>query len=148
MVAEEVRKLAEQSQEAAQKIATLIGEIQGDTAKAVVAMNDGTREVRLGAEVVNESGQVFQEIAAMITFGSDQMKEISVAVEQMAVGGQQIVSSVNRIDELSKKASGEAQTVSAATEEQSASMEEIASASQALAHLAMKLREAVSQFQI
>jgi methyl-accepting chemotaxis protein len=148
VVAEEVRKLAEQSQDAAKKIAALIGEIQEDTDKAVAAMNNGTREAKLGAEVVNTSGQVFQEISAMVTLGSNQMKEISVAVEQMARGSQQIVNSVNQIDELSKKASGEAQTVSAATEEQSASMEEIASSSQALAHLAMDLREAVSKFQI
>jgi len=44
VVAEEVRKLAEQSQEATKKIAVLIGEIQGDTDNAVVAMNNGTRE--------------------------------------------------------------------------------------------------------
>jgi methyl-accepting chemotaxis protein len=148
VVAEEVRKLAEQSQDAAKQIATLIGEIQGDTDNAVVAMNNGTREVKLGAEVVNASGKVFQEIADMVTLGSDQMKEISVAVEHMSIGNKQIVSSVKNIAELSKKASGEAQTVSAATEEQSASMEEIASSSQALAHLAMGLREAVSKFQI
>lgn len=148
VVAEEVRKLAEQSQDAAKQIATLIGEIQGDTEKAVVAMDDGTREVKLGAEVVNESGKAFQEIATMVTNVSDQTREISAAIEEMAIGSQQIVGSVKKIDELSKKASGEAQTVSAATEEQSASMEEIASSSQALAHLAMDLREAVSRFQI
>ena len=42
VVAEEVRKLAEQSQEAAKKIAILISEIQGDTNKAVIAMDSGT----------------------------------------------------------------------------------------------------------
>jgi methyl-accepting chemotaxis protein len=148
VVAEEVRKLAEQSQEAAKQIATLIGEIQGDTDKAVVAMNDGTREVKVGAEVVNASGKAFQEIAVLINKVSSQTKEISDAIGQMAIGSQQIVGSVKQIDALSKKASGEAQTVSAATEEQSASMEEIASSSQALANLAMQLREAVSKFQI
>lgn len=148
VVAEEVRKLAEQSQEAAKQIATLINEIQGDTDKAVVAMNDGTREVKLGAEVVNASGQAFREIADLVTHVSGQVKEMSAAIEQMAIGSQQIVGSVKRIDELSKNASGEAQTVSAATEEQSASMEEIASSSQALAKLAMDLRQAVSNFQV
>jgi len=148
VVAEEVRKLAEQSQDAAKQISALIGEIQGDTGRAVEAMNDGTREVKLGAEVVNASGKAFQEIADMVTQVSGQTKEISAAIEQMASDSQQIVASVKQIDELSKKASGEAQTVSAATEEQSASMEEIASSSQALAHLAMNLREAVSKFQI
>lgn len=148
VVAEEVRKLAEQSQDAAKHIAELIGEIQGDTDKAVISMNDGTREVKLGAEVVNDSGKAFQEIAFLINKVSNQTKEISNAIEQMAINGQHIVGSVQQIDELSKKASGEAQTVSAATQEQSASMEEIASSSQALAHLAMGLREAVSKFQV
>jgi methyl-accepting chemotaxis protein len=148
VVAEEVRKLAEQSQEAAKQIAVLIGEIQGETDRAVVAMNNGTREVKLGAEVVNASGKAFQEINDLVTRVSAQTKEISAAIEQMANGSQQIVDSVKEIDELSKHASGEAQTVSAATEEQSASMEEIASSSQALANLAMDLRGAVGAFQI
>jgi len=148
VVAEEVRKLAEQSQDAAKQIAVLISEIQGDTDKAVIAMNDGTREVKLGAEVVNASGKAFQEISDIVINVSNQTKEISAAIDLMASGSQQIVESVQEINELSKKASGEAETVSAATEEQSASMEEIASSSQALSRLAMDLREAVSKFQI
>lgn len=148
VVAEEVRKLAEQSQQAAQQIGVLIGEIQLDTDKAVLAMNNGTREVKLGAEVVNVSGVVFEEITVMVNQVSNQTKEISAAIEQLSVSSQQIVGSVQEFNELSKMASGEAQTVSAATEEQSASMEEIAAASQALANLAMELREATSKFQI
>ena len=148
VVAEEVRKLAEQSQDAAKQIAVLISEIQGDTDRAVIAMNDGTREVKLGAEVVNASGKAFQEISDMVNKVSGQTKEISAAIEQMASSSRQIVGSMQQFDVLSKKASGEAQVVSAATEEQSASMEEIASSSQSLAHLAIDLQGAVSKFQI
>lgn len=148
VVAEEVRKLAEQSQEAAKQISALIGEIQGDTDKAVLAMSDGTREVKLGAEVVNAAGQSFQEIVSLVSQVSDQVKEISTSIEQMAIGSQQIVGSVNRIDHLSRDTAEEAQTVSAATEEQAASMEEMAASSQSLAKLAMDLREVVNKFSI
>ncbi len=148
VVAEEVRKLAEQSQEAAKKIAELIGEIQVDTDKAVVAMNDGTREVKKGAEVVNAAGSAFQEIVALVTQVSGQVKDTSVAVQQMAAGSQQIVSSVKKIDALSKKSASQSQNVSAATEEQLASMEEIATSSQALAKLAQELQFAVAKFQV
>ncbi len=48
VVAEELRKLAEQSQEAAKRIATLIGEVQQDTTQAVNAMEQGTKEVVMG----------------------------------------------------------------------------------------------------
>jgi methyl-accepting chemotaxis protein len=148
VVAEEVRKLAEQSQDAAKKIAELIGEIQRDTDSAVVAMNDGTREVKTGAEVVNAAGAAFREIAELVTRVSGQVKEISVAVQQIASGSQQIVGSVKKIDDLSKKSAGESQSVSAATEEQLASMEEIASSSQALATLAQDLQAAVAKFRV
>ena len=148
VVAEEVRKLAEQSEAATKQISTLIGGIQGDTEQAVAAMDNGTREVKLGAEVVNAAGQAFHEIVGLVTQVSDQVKEVSATIEQMAVGSQQIVGSVNKIDKLSKDAAGQAQNVSAATEEQSASMEEIASSSQSLAQLAIDLRDAVGKFHV
>lgn len=148
VVAEEVRKLAEQSQEAAKQIATLISEIQLETDKAVVAMHDGTREVKIGAEVVNSAGQAFKEIVALVGEVSNQIQDISAAIQQMAAGSQQIVASVRDIDRISKDAAGQTQTVSAATEEQSASMEEIAASSQALAKMAEELQGAVRKFTI
>lgn len=148
VVAEEVRKLAEQSQDAAKQISKLISEIQGDTDKAVVAMSEGTREVKIGAEVVTTAGHAFKEIATLVTQVSEQVKEISAAMQQMASGSQQIVSSVQEVNGLSKTALEDTQTVSAATEEQSASMEEIASSSQSLAKLAQDLHAAVIRFQV
>ena len=148
VVAEEVRKLAEQSQEAAKQIADLIGDIQGDTDKAVLAMNDGTREVKVGADVVNNAGRAFKEIVSLIGEVSSQVGEISAAIQQMASGSQQIVTSVRDIDQISKGTAGQTQTVSAATEEQSASMQEIAASSQALARMAEELQGAVRKFRI
>lgn len=146
VVAEEVRKLAEQSQEATKQISLLIGGIQEDTAQAVTAMDNGTREVKLGAEVVDAAGKAFHEIVVLVTQVSDQVKEVFTTVEQMAIGSQRIVESVNSIDRLSKSAAAQAQNVSAATQEQSASMEEIASSSQSLSQLAIELRETVGKF--
>ncbi len=148
VVAEEVRKLAEQSQEAAKKIEELIEEIQRDTEKAVEAMNDGTREVNKGTEAVNDAGMAFREIADLVTQISSQVKDISEAIQQTAAGNQQIVDAVKKIDALGKRSAGEAQNVSAATEEQLASMEEIASSSQALARLAEEMQTAVRRFEV
>ncbi|HMM21786.1 MAG TPA: HAMP domain-containing methyl-accepting chemotaxis protein [Selenomonadales bacterium] len=148
VVAEEVRKLAEQSQEAAKKIAELIGEIQGDTDRAVVAMNDGTREVKAGAEVVNAAGMAFREIVEMVSHVSEQVGESSAAIQRMAGESRQIVGAVGTIDSRSKMSAGEAQTVSAAAEEQLASMEEIASSSEALSKLAQELQAEVAKFRV
>lgn len=148
VVAEEVRKLAEQSQEAAKQIADLIQEIQRDTDKAVLAMNDGTREVKRGSEVVNAAGAAFQKIEDMVDKVAAEVREISAAMQQMASGSDQVVRSVRKIDELSKQTVGGAQTVSAATEEQSASVEEIAASSQSLASMAEELQTTVRRFRL
>ena len=148
VVAEEVRKLAEQSQGAAKEIAALIADIQQDTNKAVLAMNEGTIEVKKGTEVANAAGQSFSEIALLIAEVSDQIRDISAAIEQMASGSQQMVSSVKDIAQISKNVTVQAQTVSSATEEQSASIQEIASSSTDLSHMAGNLQAIVSKFRI
>jgi len=73
VVADEVRKLAEQSQEASQQIALLIKEIQQDTQNAVISMNEGTHQVKLGTEVVETAGQVFIEIKTLVDQVSSQV---------------------------------------------------------------------------
>lgn len=148
VVAEEVRKLAEQSQEAAKQIAHLITETQSDTEEAVVAMREGNHEVNVGAQVVNTAGQAFKDITMLIDQLAVQIKETSDSVQQMAAGSQQIVTSVRDIDRISQDTVGRTQTVSAATEEQSASMEEIAASSQALAKMAEELQGVIRKFRI
>lgn len=148
VVADEVRKLAEQSQEATKKINELVLEIQAGTNNAVTAMTDGTREVKFGAEVVDEAGNTFKEIVEMVELVSDQVAEMSNSVEQIAKGSEQIVDSVKQINAFSKRAAAESETVSAATEEQSASMGEIATASQSLAVLSENLQRSISSFKI
>lgn len=148
VVAEEVRKLAEQSQEAAKQIETLIAEIQMDTENAVVAMNEGTEEVKSGTKAVHGAGQAFLLILEMTEAVSQQSADIAKTMEEIAQGTQQIVDSIQQIDGSSKSVAAESQSVSAATEEQSASMEEIAGASRNLAVLAQELQEATSKFQL
>lgn len=148
VVAEEVRKLAEQSQAAAKQIEALIRDIQNETGKAVQTMNSGNSKVKACTTVVNEAGTAFQKIVDMIAELSQQVREITVAIQHTEGGSQQIVSSVENIAALTNTMTDEAQTVSAATEEQSAAMQEIASSSQNLSNMAAELQEAIGKFRI
>jgi len=148
VVAEEVRKLAEQSQDAAMQIAVLIGEIQSETSSAVIAMNEGTKEVKAGTEVVSSAGQSFRQIATLVSEVYSQVNEISASMQQLADGSQQIVASVEQMESVSRDTVGQTQTVSASTEEQSASMEEIAASSQSLAKMAEQLKEIIHEFNV
>lgn len=148
VVAEEVRKLAEQSQTAAKQIAGLIGEIQGDTHKAVEAMKNGTQEVETGAKVVKEAGYAFEQIAKLIQEVTEQVRGISQEIEEISQGNERIVSSIQQVDEISKSIAEQTQNVSASTEEQSASVEEIASSSQILARMTEELQQNLRKFKV
>ena len=148
VVAEEVRKLAEQSQQSAEEIKQRISAIQDDTAEAVVAMEAGTNEVALGTQAIREVGEQFQDITARVSSIKTEMEEINHAVQTVETGMQGIVAAMDNIDEVSRATSEETQTISAAAEEQSASSQEIASASHALADLATELQDATGKFKV
>ena len=148
VVAEEVRKLAEQSDQAAQQIATLIGGIQAETENAVAVMAAGTREVRTGAEVVRTAGRSFQEINELVAAVSDQVRGISESFGSLAEGNTQILQAMHNLKSIGESASQQTQNVSAATQEQSAAMQEIASAGHELTRYAEELQQAVNQFKV
>ncbi|HWR37939.1 MAG TPA: methyl-accepting chemotaxis protein [Patescibacteria group bacterium] len=148
VVAEEVRKLAEQSQEAAKQIAGLIGDIQGKTAEAVTAMQNGTLEVRKGTEVVDQAGNAFNDIGEHVRDVAGIAQGTADGLIVLAKNGQEIQDKMRETREICRAISGQAQTISAATEEQSASMQEVASSSEHLAHLAEQLLMTVDKFKV
>jgi methyl-accepting chemotaxis protein len=148
VVAEEVRKLAEQSQDAAKQIADMIAEVQAETERAVTAMNEGNREVQDGSAAVRQAGEAFAAIVGKVQDVSGQVRDISAAIQQMAGGSHRAVGAVKDAATIAKQSTAQAQTVSAATEEQLASMEEIASSSANLSRLAEELQQAVSKFRV
>ncbi|HEX3014880.1 MAG TPA: methyl-accepting chemotaxis protein [Desulfobacteria bacterium] len=148
VVADEVRKLAEQSQRAATQITELISENNLNIDNVVTAMDTGAQDVKIGIAVVHDAGKAFGEIADLIKQVSDRIQEISASVKQMAEGSHQVAESVRKIETVGKAAEDQAQTVSAATEEQSASIQEIASASENLSSMAQTLQSSVSRFKL
>lgn len=148
VVAEEVRKLAEESLTAANKIGTMIGNIQNKTVDAVSAMKSGSEEAAKGAEVVKNSGEAFDNIMRINVEVASQVKEIASTTEEAAKASTDVISAVQVIDDGAKNISDRTQTISAATEEQSASTEEIASSSRSLADIAQTLNNEVSKFKI
>ena len=148
VVAEEVRKLAEQSEQAARQIKELIGTNDNNIRNVVGVIGNTIQEVDQGVNLVGQAGTGFGEIRTLVESVTRQVGEISKALGEIAVGSQRIVESMKAVESVSRNAAAEAQNVSAATEEQSASTEEIASASQALAKLAGELQTAMGKFRI
>ncbi len=146
VVAEEVRKLAEQAQDASSQIHTLINENQKNLASTVLATNEGITSIETGIEVVYTAGKSFTQVATLINQVSGQIQEISASVQQMAGSSEQIVQAVKDIDKIGRSNAELAQTVNAAIEEQTASIDQIADFSNSLANMAQDLQASVTKF--
>jgi methyl-accepting chemotaxis protein len=134
VVAEEVRKLAEESQEAATRIAELITEIQKETHKAVTVVEESVTRTEDGVAVVEQARAAFAAIGERVT-------DIGYRIEQLAT-------STSEVAGVAEQSSASAEQVSASTEQTSASTEELASAARDLAGTALELEEIVSSFKL
>ncbi|MBB5325411.1 methyl-accepting chemotaxis protein [Anoxybacillus tepidamans] len=148
VVADEVRKLAEQSAQSAQQVSALIASIQQETKEAVQSMEMATKEVTDGIVVIHTAGQSFTQIKDAIHEVVAQVQEVSSAVQKMSSGTKQIVQSMQLIHEIAKSAAAGTQEVSVTTEEQLASMQEIAASAMALSSMAESLQQLIQKFKI
>ena len=143
VVADEVRKLAEESAQAAEQINALVTDVQGSTQEAVTSMESGASQVTQGTEVVNTSLKSLQEIATLMQNISSQVQEISAATQQQAAGSEQAVSTMTQLAAASEQNAAGAQEISAAAQETSAAMQEISAAAQQLSALSVQLQQVV-----
>lgn len=148
VVADEVRKLAEESNKSTEQISNLISLIQKDAENTLNTMNKASEEVNSGIKVVNTAGSSFQKIDIAVNNVVSQIEDISKAVKDLTAGTEHVTSSINEVSEVAKESASITQNISAATEEQLASMEEISASSQSLATLADDLQNLMKKFNI
>ncbi|UQZ35554.1 methyl-accepting chemotaxis protein [Paenibacillus sp. PK3_47] len=148
VVAGEVRKLAEQSNRSTGQVTELIHLIQQDTALTLHTMDKAAQEVQAGLTVVNHAGSSFQKIDQAVSRFVAQIEDISEALGKLAGGAANVNTSIGQVRDVARDSASISQNISAATEEQLASMQEIASSAQALASLADELQKIMNQFKI
>lgn len=148
VVADEVRKLAEQSSRSAAKITGLIATIQSETSQAIQSIAAGSQEVEKGMKVVVAAEESFGKIKNSVQEVTGQIQEVSAASQQMSVSTDQLLDSSKVIRELAVETASGAEGISAASEQQLAAMEEISTSAFALSNMAEELQEMVAKFQV
>ena len=148
VVAGEVKKLAEETETSSKKIAEHVAKNGEIMQQAIGASQKGTDGVRAGIETVNATDAVFEDILISVQTLAEEVDQIAQHINAMADDAQVMQQAMDSVKQTSAKTSDEVQIISAATQEQTASMDEIAEQSRNLSKLAADLRVTVDKFKI
>lgn len=148
VVADEVRKLAEQSSASAKQIADLINNIQQESQKAITAINSSTLDVNAGVEAVVASSKAFDLIAQEVDLVVGQAQQVAAASQEMAGGSEQVVQLMGNIDSATQHNASSTQQMSASAEEQAAAMDAVSGAAKQLAQMGTDLQLLISKFKV
>ncbi|WP_047154368.1 methyl-accepting chemotaxis protein [Aneurinibacillus tyrosinisolvens] len=146
VVAEEVRKLAEESSRAASNIERIIAETQEQTRTAIRSIEEGQRDVAVGVEMVQTTGQSFTTINGAIDKAVEYANELVGAMKLLEEKSGIIGINIDNISAVTEQASAGAEEVSAASEEQSAAAHQIAMDAEMLSELATSLEKITDEF--
>ena len=148
VVAEEVRKLAESSQNSVQKIGDIIGAIQTTTENAVNTMKAASIQVAEGRENVESTGNSFSEIVNMIKIAEENSQQVMNLIGNMRAPIEDIVNRTEKISNMSVEIAQKMESISMSTGEQAQSVIEIADNSEKLSDLAKNMETTVHEFQL
>lgn len=100
VVAEEVKNLAEQSEQSIVQVQNILEDIRHASEKAVMATEEGTKGVDHGTGLVEQTGEIVRGLNAIINETSIASQQIEVAVRQESVGIEQITIGMNEINQV------------------------------------------------
>ena len=148
VVADSVRKLAEQSGAAATTIGKRIALIQADTESAVSAIEQGTKSVAEGTQSVAETGEAFVGILAQAAKLTENVEKTLGDIGAVFMSNEEIFAAITKVREIAEKSNENANEVSQATHEQTATMRAVEGASKVLLDLADEMQSEVAHFKL
>ncbi|MEO4052679.1 methyl-accepting chemotaxis protein [Solibacillus sp. CAU 1738] len=148
VVADEVRKLAEQSKSSANSIVGLTTEILHETRNVELAVTEDLKRVESGVEVIDVARNSFNKITSAVEDITTRIADVSAVTEQISAATEQVSASVTELATNVTGAAKSTEEISQDMEEQVASIQEINAISSNLESKANELATAISKFKL
>ncbi|MEG0385683.1 MAG: methyl-accepting chemotaxis protein [Solibacillus sp.] len=148
VVADEVRKLAEQSQLAARKVSTIVGSIQSEVSSIIEQNVTGVQTVIRGVEVTNETTDSLQNILQQTETTSTILSHMVQQIEHTLLNSHDVTASFVHVTAIAENTASNTERSASAAIQGSASMQQINASAVELATQADDLRSVVNEFKI
>lgn len=148
VVADEVRKLAEQVSYSVTDITHIVSDIQNESSDVTESLQSGYKEVTVGTHQIQSTQSTFTEINDAVQEMAEKINIVSANLLDIVKNSQQMNESISEIAAVSEESAAGAEQTSAASQQISSSMEEVAGSSNELTHLAEKLNGLVGRFKL
>jgi len=148
VVADEVRKLAEQVSVSVTDITGIVYNIQTESSDVTDSLQSGYKEVEQGTRHIKTTSDTLNEINGAVTEMVDNIKIIAENLSDIAGNSLELNSSIEEIAAISEESAAGVEETAATSQQSSSSMEEVAMGSEKLSDLADELHELVRQFKL
>jgi len=148
VVASSVGKMADRSAESVKQIAALVNFIISQMEVTGTTMVETAREVELSTSLVHSAGESFSEIENQSRTTAAAISDISGAVQELSNQAELLVLSLESIVEVANNNVDGSQSMSASSQEQLATMQEVDASASFLANLSDKLHSLIEKFKI
>lgn len=148
VVADEIRKLAEQSQMSAEDISKLINEISKDTDTIVQDSRNMDGELINQVKIIESSIISFKKIIEEVSEVIPKIEVVKNSAEDIDKDKNTILDSVNDVSSVSLEVSATSEEISASSQEMNATTEEVASSSQVLSNMTKEMVDEINKFKI
>lgn len=146
VVAEEVRKLAEQSTLSSAQIETIIHDIKTSLDEAITSMDSEKEVVQSGANAIQNAQQAFTRIKESTQVLSEQIQEISALSSDITQSADIIAHEVTQVAAICQETTAQTEEVASSSSEQMVAMQEINASAQELSKTAQELQYAARKF--
>ena len=148
VVADEVRKLAEQVTDSVTEITHIVNNIQQETNTVVSTLNNGYTEVKEGITQIEKTGENFDMIHDSVSGMVTSISEVVGKLKEITENSERMNNLIEDIAAVSEEAAAGVEQSSASTHETSASMDEILKNAEELSQLAEQLNREIAVFKL
>nr|WP_246427954.1 methyl-accepting chemotaxis protein [Paenibacillus phyllosphaerae] len=148
VVAQEVRKLAEQSSHSAERIANLIHQVRQETDETVRNMESHLTDVEAQVSSLTQGGKALKDIVLSTSITKDNASSMRILLQELNASSKEVMEAIGSINELVEAAAGAGQQVASAADQQTVTVKGISVSSKDVAAIAGELNNQIKAFQV